>query len=146
MSKTSLHDGTWSSVIERLGGVADLEATAREFRAFERRGKVADAVSLLRLILMYSVGHLSLRATAAAACGTIATLSDKAVEGRLRKSGDWLEHLLQCLLRARAGVRRGRRADWLWSTARWSSRPAAAGSGGCMRAMIRHAAGLPTCG
>ena len=104
MSKTSLHDGTWSSVIERLGDVADLEATARAFRAFERRGKVADAVSLLRLILMYSVGHLSLRATAAAACGTIATLSDKAVEGRLRKSGDWLEHLLQCLLRARAGA------------------------------------------
>jgi hypothetical protein len=82
--------------------VADLEATAREFRAFERRGKVSDAVSLLRLILMYSIGHLSLRATAAQACGTIATLSDKAVEGRLRKSGDWLEHLLQCLLRARA--------------------------------------------
>ena len=104
MSKTYLHDGTWGSVIERLGEVADLEATAREFKAFERRGKVADAVSLLRLILMYSVGHLSLRATAAAACGTVATLSDKAVEGRLRKSGDWLEHLLQCLLHARAGA------------------------------------------
>lgn len=102
MSKTPLHDGSWTAVISRLSGVADLEATARTFKAFERRGKVGDAVSLLRLILMYSVGHLSLRATAAAACGTIASLSDKAVEGRLRKSGDWLEHLLQCLLRARA--------------------------------------------
>ena len=102
MSNTSLYDGTWHSVISRLGGVADLEATAREFKAFERRGKVADAVSLLRLILMYSVGHLSLRGTAAA-FGPIATLSDKAVEGRLRKSGDWLEHLLQCLLRSRVG-------------------------------------------
>lgn len=104
MNTTSLHDGTWSSVILRLSAVCDLEATARAFKAFERRGKVADAVSLLRLILMYSVGHLSLRATAAAACGTIATLSDKAVEGRLRKSGDWLEHLLQALLRARVGA------------------------------------------
>lgn len=104
MSKTSLYDGSWSSVISRLNAVADLEATARQFKAFERRGKVADATSLLRLILMYSVGHLSLRATAAAACGSIASLSDKAVEGRLRKAGDWLEHLLQCLLRARAGA------------------------------------------
>lgn len=104
MSTTSLHDGTWNSVIARLSAVADLEVTARAFKAFERRGKVPDAVSLLRLILMYSVGHLSLRATAAAACGTIATLSDKAVEGRLRKSGDWLEHLLQTLLRTRAGA------------------------------------------
>ena len=104
MSTTSLHDGIWRSVIARLSAVADLEATARSFKAFERRGKVADAASLLRLILMYSVGHLSLRATAAAACGTIATLSDKAVEGRLRKSGDWLEHLLQALLCTRAGA------------------------------------------
>ena len=104
MSTPSLYAGTWNSVISRLSAVADLEATARAFKAFERRGKVGDAVSLLRLILMYSVGHLSLRATAAAACGTIATLSDKAVEGRLRKSGDWLEHLLQALLGARAGA------------------------------------------
>ena len=103
MSKTSLHDGRWASVIARLGEVADLEATARAFKAFERRGKVTDAVSLLRLILMYAVGHLSLRATAAA-CGTVATLSDKAVQGRLRKSGDWLEHLLQGLLHARAAA------------------------------------------
>jgi len=68
--------------------MADPEAAARECEAFERRGKAADTMSL--------------RATAAAACGTVATLSDKAVEGRPRKSGDWLEHLLQSLLRARA--------------------------------------------
>lgn len=71
MSQTSLHDGTWRSVILRLSAVCDLEATARTFKAFERRGKVANATSLLRLILMYSVGRLSLRATAAAACGTV---------------------------------------------------------------------------
>ena len=103
MSKISLHDGVWNSVILRLNAVVDLEATARQFKAFERRGKVPDAASLLRLILMCSVGHLSLRATAAAASGTIARLSDKAVEGRLRKSGDWLEHLLRSPLKAHAG-------------------------------------------
>ena len=102
--QSSLSAGTWPLLISRLSAVVDLEATAREFKAIQRRGKIRDAASLLRLILMYAVGHLSLRATAAAAEGVIATLSDKAVEGRLRKSGDWLEHLLCCLLRHKATV------------------------------------------
>jgi len=48
---------------------------------------------------MYGPAHLSLRGTAAMADEAgIALLSDKGVLGRLRKAGDWLEHLLGRLL------------------------------------------------
>ena len=109
MPHASLLSGQWDSIISRLGQCADLEATAREFKAFERVGKVTSAVGLLRLAFLYGPGQLSLRGTAAAACGVVADISDKAVEGRLRKCGDWLQHLLECLLRdqgtpARAGA------------------------------------------
>jgi len=103
MNTSSLSDGNWSSVLACLGEVADLEATARAFGAFQRRGQVADAKGVLRLALMYGPGGLSLRATAAAAEGLVGSLSDKAVEGRLRKAGAWLEHLLERLLSARMG-------------------------------------------
>lgn len=105
MLDTSLHSGCWNAVIRRLGAVADLDASARAHKAFQRRGKVADPIALLRLALMYGPGRLSLRGTAAAACGVVADLSDKAVEGRLRKAGDWLQYLLECLLRDQATTR-----------------------------------------
>lgn len=105
MPHASLQDGRWSSIIARLSEVADLEATARQFGAFERARKVRTATELLRLILLYGPAHLSLRNTAAAAEDAgVASLSDKAVLGRLRKAGDWLEHLLQCLLARQPGV------------------------------------------
>jgi hypothetical protein len=53
----------------------------------------------MRLALMYGPGGLSLRGAAAAAGDVgLATLSDKAVLGRLRKMADWLEFLLAQLL------------------------------------------------
>lgn len=100
-----LHDGKWSSIVSRLSEVADLEATARSFGALQRVRKVRRAEDLLRLAMMYGPGHLSLRTTAAVAGdGAIVALSDKGVLGRLRKMGDWLEHLLQCLLEQRRGL------------------------------------------
>ena len=101
MKTSSLSDGQWASIVSCLSAVADLDATARAFGAFQRRGRVSDPVGVLRLALMYGPGGLSLRGTAAAAEGLVGSLSDKAVEGRLRKAGPWLEHLLECLLRAR---------------------------------------------
>ncbi len=60
---------------------------------------------------MYGPGHLSLRTTAAmAGDGAIVALSDKGVLGRLRKMGDWLEHLLQRLLEQRRGLACGEAA------------------------------------
>ena len=58
------------------------------------------AADLLRLALFYGPAGLSLQAAALAACeaGMTERLSDKAVLGRLRRMGDWLEHLLDRLL------------------------------------------------
>jgi hypothetical protein len=107
----SLEDGKWSSIVSRLSEVADLEATARSFGALQRVRKVRRAEDLLRLALMYGPGHLSLRTTAAmAGDGAIVALSDKGVLGRLRKMGDWLEHLLQRLLEQRRGLACGEAA------------------------------------
>lgn len=104
----SLHSGRWSSIVSRLGEVADLEATARSFGALRRVRKVRRAEDLLRLALMYGPGHLSLRSTAAlAGDAAIVGLSDKGVLGRLRKMGDWLEHLLGRLLEQRRGLALG---------------------------------------
>jgi IS4 transposase len=47
MQVASLHDGRWSSVVSRLSEVADLEATARRFGAFQRARKVRNAEALL---------------------------------------------------------------------------------------------------
>jgi hypothetical protein len=114
MASTSLHDGSWSSIIGGLSEVADLPATARRFGAFQRARKVRNVEDLLRLIFMYGPAHLSLRSTAAAADDVgLASLSDKGVLGRLRKSGDWLEYLLQCLLARRRGVTAGVAEDAL---------------------------------
>ncbi len=101
----SLNAGQWSSIVSRLSEVADLEVTARSFGALQRVRKVRRAEDLLRLALMYGPGHLSLRSTAAVAGdAAIVGLSDKGVLGRLRKMGDWLEHLLQRLLEQRRGL------------------------------------------
>jgi hypothetical protein len=105
MQPESLDSGEWSSIVSRLSEVADLAATARRFGAFQRARKVRNAEELLRLIFLYGPAHLSLRGTAAAADDAgMACLSDKGVLGRLRKSADWLEHLLQCLLLDKQGL------------------------------------------
>lgn len=108
MHASALHDGPWPSIVSRLSEVADLDATARRFGAFQRPRKVRDATALLRLAFMYGPAHLSLRGTAAAADdAAIASLSDKGVLGRLRNCGDWLEHLLRCLLQQKQGLSAG---------------------------------------
>ncbi len=105
MQTALFFDGRWSSIVSRLSEVADLDATARQFGAFQRARKVRNVEELLRLIFLYGPAQLSLRSTAAAADDAgMACLSDKGVLGRLRKSADWLEHLLQCLLMHRQGL------------------------------------------
>jgi len=114
MHTPSLHDGEWPSIIFRLSSVADLKATSRQFGAFQRARKVRNEQELLRLVFLYGPARLSLRGTAAAADEAgMASLSDKAVLGRLRKCGDWLEHLLQCLLRDKHAVSVGAAAGCL---------------------------------
>jgi hypothetical protein len=89
--------------VRELSRVVDLEATAREFGALRRVRKIRNAEGLLRLALMYGPGGQSLQSAAALAGDAgIADLSNKAVEGRLRKMCAWLEHLLVCVLAAKS--------------------------------------------
>ena len=107
-----LQDGRWSSVVSRIAAVTDLEATARSFGALTRVRKLRRAEDLLRLALIYGPGQHSLRSTAAvAADGGVVSLSDKGVLGRLRKMGNWLEHILQCLLEEQLGLECGEDLD-----------------------------------
>ena len=93
-------DGHWHSVVDRIGGLVDLDATARQFGAFQRARKLRTAADLLRLAMFYGPAGLSLRLAAQATCeaGMAERFSDKAVLGRLCRMGDWLEHILQRLL------------------------------------------------
>src|SRR5271156_459232 len=105
MRDTFYGDGQWSSLNRRISLVVDLESTAREFKALQRARKIKSAEALLRIALMYGPGRQSLSSVAALAGDAgIAELSDKAVEGRLRKMGDWLAHILSALLAAQGGT------------------------------------------
>ncbi len=100
----SLRSGAWTSIVSTVGRTVDLEATARQFNALQRRRKIKTAEALLRLAMIWGPGRQSFRAAAALAGDAgIAELSDKAVEGRLRKMGDWLAHILAMLLAERLG-------------------------------------------
>jgi hypothetical protein len=100
----SLLSGNWTAIVAAIASVVDLETTAREFKALQRVRKIRTAEALLRLALMWGPGRQSFRAAAALAGDAgIADLSDKAVEGRLRKMGDWLAHILVMLLADRLG-------------------------------------------
>jgi len=80
----------------------DLEKTLRESGALVRRRGVASAEALLRLMLVYSLCGLSLRATAAwAQAQGVAKVSDVALLKRLRKAGPWMGQLLGAKLAER---------------------------------------------
>lgn len=83
----------------RLGGAEALAASAREHKAFLRSRKIKSAADLLRLLLIYAIGGLSLRSTAAlAADADLADLSDVALMQRFRRAANWLEALCGDLL------------------------------------------------
>ena len=100
MQRTFSPDGRWRSVVSRVAEAVDLETTARRFGALRRVRKFRSASDLLWLALFYGPAGLLLRSAALAACeaGVAASLSDKAVLGRLRLMGDWLAHILEQLL------------------------------------------------
>lgn len=83
----------------RLGGAEALTASAREHKAFLRSRKIKSAADLLRLLLIYAIGGLSLRSTAAlAADADLADVSDVALMQRFRRAANWLEALCGDLL------------------------------------------------
>jgi len=99
MTHESLLNELWQTTLSRLGGVAAIDASARERRAFLRPREVKSATDLLRLILAYCLGGMGLRSTSAwAASVGLADLSNVALLQRLRNSGAWMEHLVGQLL------------------------------------------------
>lgn len=96
----SLTEQDWERVVDFMP--LDLEASARAEKALQRRRKVRSAADLLRMVLSYALGDLSLRLTGA--WGTItdvAPMSDVAVLKRLRKCQSWLAKLIGALVKRR---------------------------------------------
>lgn len=82
-------------IVERLGGAAGLEASARQTQALLRARVVDRAVCLLRLILAYCPSQRGLRCTAAWATSIgLVDSSNVALLYRLRRCGDWLAVLV----------------------------------------------------
>lgn len=99
MLHESLTTQDWDWTIAKLGGAELISSTARQSKAFVRAREVKSAIDLLRLTLAYCLGHVGLRSTAAWAEATgVASLSDVALLGRLRNTGDWLSQLIGRLL------------------------------------------------
>jgi len=95
MTRESLLDRDWHSIIDRLGGTAKVEASARETKAFLRARVIETAVDLLRMILAYCLGERGLRSTTAwAASVGLVDISNVALLYRLRQCGDWLAQLV----------------------------------------------------
>jgi hypothetical protein len=85
----------WHSIVDRLGGAAKVEASARETKAFLRARVIETAVDLLRMILACCLGERGLRSTTAwAASVGLVDISNVALLYRLRQCGDWLAQLV----------------------------------------------------
>src|SRR5919197_861486 len=110
MTRESLVNEDWTSVVARLGGAQMLGISARETKAFLRPREITNAVDLLRLVLAYCLGERGLRSTAAWATSVgLADMSNVALLYRLRRCGDWLAMLVGRVLAAGApGASRGR--------------------------------------
>src|SRR4051812_39480260 len=110
------NESGWQQLVQRLPAAAFSIEAARAFGALLRRREVRTPEQLLRVILAYGPGAMSLREVSAwlAAAG-IAKLSDVGVLKRLRSAADWLAHLVAEMLaeRARVGRSEGRPDHWL---------------------------------
>jgi hypothetical protein len=72
----------------------NMERLAREHKAFQRAKKVKSVFELLRAVMLYSIGELSLREIAGWFTGRGQRMTDEAVRGRLHSCGNWLKALL----------------------------------------------------
>lgn len=101
MTHESLLNRDWDHIVNRLGGAAALERSARDTGAFLQARVIRSAVDLLRLIFAYCLGEHGLRLTAAwAASMGLVDISAPALLYRLRQSSDWLSFLIDQLLRS----------------------------------------------
>lgn len=119
MKHAPLSNQDWQLILDRLGGVAAIESSARQAKAFLRARVIANAADLLRLILAYCLGQGGLRSTAAWASAIgLADISNVGLLQRLRRSGDWLSALVaQPLASGAPAASRGRLIRLLDATA-----------------------------
>jgi IS4 transposase len=97
---------SWESVQEKLG--IDLERSARETKAIQRKREISSAKDLLRLILFYAISDWSLRLVGAwALLSGIGFLSDVAILKRLRNSQHWIGKLVFTLMQKRVLALKG---------------------------------------
>ena len=125
----------------RLSPHLDFELSARTTGALQRRRKVSDAATLLRLALAYGPGALSLRSAAAwAGLTDIAHLSDVALRRRIRGAADWLRRTAGALLvqRSATGDELRRRGCGLLTERAFPARGMTAPPGGSMPCLIRQ--------
>ncbi len=127
MTRDSLHNPDWLTLVARLGGAVHLAATARQTRAFLRCREIATPVDLLRLVLAYCLSQHGLRSTAGWACAVgLVDISNVALLQRLRRCGDWLALLIGEVLARRAPqASRGRMIRIIDATAVPKARKAA---------------------
>jgi hypothetical protein len=93
METTAIVETEWQYVLNMMP--ADLEQSAVQKLALQRRRQVSSAGDLLRLALCYGLCDFSLRQTAAwAELIGLGSLSNVAVLKRLRGGSDWLGHLI----------------------------------------------------
>jgi hypothetical protein len=110
MIQASLSERDWRGIVDRLGGAAAIESSARHAGAFVRARVIGNAVDLLRLVLAYCLGPGGLRSTTAWASAIgLVDVSNVALLQRLRRCGDWLGALVgQALAAGAPSASRGR--------------------------------------
>jgi len=110
MTHESLLNRDWHGIVDRLGGAASLETSARQTGAFLRARALQTAVDLLRMVLAYCLGKRGLRSTTAWATSVgLVDISNVALLYRLRQCGDWLALLVgQALASVAPKAARGR--------------------------------------
>jgi Transposase DDE domain len=105
MATTPVIEQDWPFVRSYLP--EDLEATAKESGALQRKRGVTSAEALLRLAFAWAYVGLSLETTATwAATAKVAQLSDVALLKRLRNASHWFGQLLAQQLTHQADLRR----------------------------------------
>ena len=106
----SLPPDSFGDILARLPADLDLDALALRTKAIERRRKIGDGKTLLRVALARGPGGLSLSQTAAwAGMLGMARLSDPAIKFRLDKAVDFLDGIVARLL---AGRTAGAAVHW----------------------------------
>jgi hypothetical protein len=100
-SKERVIKDEWGRIVGWLCQWTDLEETAKEMQALQRKREVKSAADLLRIIFAYAACDWSLRRVGAwSTIIGLGHLSDVAILKRLRRSRRWMEYLVCVVLQA----------------------------------------------